>query len=501
MALPTRSQADWDDDLNNHINALDADVQAADARSIVAASDAAYARNRADEVHTAVISTADAATAGFVNDNASETAQALSATYRTQINAAAPQYGMAPAATGATNAAALAAAIAAVAAGGTVIIPAGTYAITGNITIANDNVTLRGTGDATYLNFTDGGILVDGSAGLTTEIAVHDISIRRNGTAGAALRLKGAGAGTGVARFNASNIRVRSSTGEGLLVDGSYIGTFTGCYFVGCATGIKIQADSVGGTVYGNNLTFVGGETQGCAVAASLNAPIGITFVGHAFEGSTTSGVELPSAAYAANFYGCYFEGNAGWDIKVGTTATCYNVAIHGCVFLNGTSGKASSVIAIRARALGIDTCTFVGYTASLAVSIQEATAGAVMGSASNCWDGDFRSVVTLNGATKFDKSYLGSYGSAGITQHLTGSAVLDFGSIAAGGAADLTVTVTGAAVGDDATWHTSAMLEAGLVVTQCAVTAANTVTIRVRNESGSAIDPFARTYRVRVWR
>lgn len=85
MALPTRGLPDWDDELNGHINTLDASVQAATSKANVAASDAAYARNRADEVHTAVIGTADAATAGFVNDAASSTRAALSAKYAAKV--------------------------------------------------------------------------------------------------------------------------------------------------------------------------------------------------------------------------------------------------------------------------------------------------------------------------------------------------------------------------------------------------------------------------------
>lgn len=78
---PTRGQQDWDDEMNNALQSLDSGVQAAAAQAAVAASDAAYARNRADEVHTAVLGGADAATAGFINDNASATSTALTATF------------------------------------------------------------------------------------------------------------------------------------------------------------------------------------------------------------------------------------------------------------------------------------------------------------------------------------------------------------------------------------------------------------------------------------
>jgi hypothetical protein len=60
-------------------------------------------------------------------------------------------------------------------------------------------------------------------------------------------------------------------------------------------------------------------------------------------------------------------------------------------------------------------------------------------------------------------------------------------------------MTVTGAATGDDVTVHTT-NLEAG-IMPYAWVSAANTVTVRLMNYTASAIDPVARTFRVRVWR
>lgn len=78
---PTRGQRDWDDEMNNILQSLDSGVQAAASKADVAASDAAYARNRADEVHTTVVGGTDAAVSGFINDDTSATKASLSATY------------------------------------------------------------------------------------------------------------------------------------------------------------------------------------------------------------------------------------------------------------------------------------------------------------------------------------------------------------------------------------------------------------------------------------
>lgn len=77
---PTRGQQDWDDEMNNALQSLDAAAQSAAANASTAVSTANSARDIAQSVHTAVIGTADAATAGFINDPASETTTALSAT-------------------------------------------------------------------------------------------------------------------------------------------------------------------------------------------------------------------------------------------------------------------------------------------------------------------------------------------------------------------------------------------------------------------------------------
>lgn len=76
----------------------------------------------------------------------------------------------------------------------------------------------------------------------------------------------------------------------------------------------------------------------------------------------------------------------------------------------------------------------------------------------------------------------------------VSNSATLDFGSINAGATAELTITVTGAATGDTVQLAPPAALEAGLVATGF-VSAANTVTVRLANITGSPIDPASATW------
>lgn len=82
----------------------------------------------------------------------------------------------------------------------------------------------------------------------------------------------------------------------------------------------------------------------------------------------------------------------------------------------------------------------------------------------------------------------------------LFGSAVFDQASLAtgAGAAGQATVTVTGAALGDIVLGVSASVDLAGLQVTGY-VSAANTVTLRLRNDTGGAVDLASATYRVIV--
>lgn len=85
------------------------------------------------------------------------------------------------------------------------------------------------------------------------------------------------------------------------------------------------------------------------------------------------------------------------------------------------------------------------------------------------------------------------------INQGLTGSATLDFGNTNAGESADLTITVTGAADGDVvAIGVPNGSVNANTCYTAW-VSAANTVTVRFNNYSGSAVDPASGTFKAFV--
>jgi hypothetical protein len=80
----------------------------------------------------------------------------------------------------------------------------------------------------------------------------------------------------------------------------------------------------------------------------------------------------------------------------------------------------------------------------------------------------------------------------------LFGSATYDAASLVDGAGATTTVTVTGAALGDFVTAVSFGVDLQGITVTAY-VSAANTVAVRLQNETGGAIDLASTTVRVRV--
>jgi hypothetical protein len=83
----------------------------------------------------------------------------------------------------------------------------------------------------------------------------------------------------------------------------------------------------------------------------------------------------------------------------------------------------------------------------------------------------------------------------------LRGSASLDFPSMATNTSQTLTITVTGAAVGDDVMLSRTGTPVNDALFYHAWVSAANTVSVRARNNTTGTIDPAAETFRVIVFK
>lgn len=114
MALPTRGQRDWDDELNNEIQRLDSDVQGAVADSASAKADAAYAKAKADEA-VADVATVTDSYATQAQASASDAAAAKAGADNAQLAAEAARDAASGSATAAASSASDAAASAAAA--------------------------------------------------------------------------------------------------------------------------------------------------------------------------------------------------------------------------------------------------------------------------------------------------------------------------------------------------------------------------------------------------
>jgi hypothetical protein len=110
-------------------------------------------------------------------------------------------------------------------------------------------------------------------------------------------------------------------------------------------------------------------------------------------------------------------------------------------------------------------------------------------------------SVLTINPSGNLTASgTLRVGGGTVVANILSATATLDFGSIGSNATETLTITVTGAVAGDSVFLGCPAGLDAGLVF--CAsVTAADTVTVRIHNSTGGAVDPASGTFRATVIR
>lgn len=80
-----------------------------------------------------------------------------------------------------------------------------------------------------------------------------------------------------------------------------------------------------------------------------------------------------------------------------------------------------------------------------------------------------------------------------------SGTAALPAGAIGAGAETTVTATCTGALVGDAAIANPTASLDVGLIVKQVWVSAANTVSVTVRNDTAAPVVATANTFNCTV--
>jgi len=375
-----------------------------------------------------------------------------------------------------------------------VYFPAGSYEIASDLTVDWHFATLCGDGANSVINFTNGGLVLDGSVTQMSRTTLRDLRISRSGTAGPVLSLKGAGAGSGAIRFAFDNLDIQGSTGDGLEVSGSYIGTITGCYFRSCTgRGVYLHAPASFPTFSSNAISFHGGEIQqNTGGGVELNRATNISFFGTTIEGNAAFGAKL-NDCYSIGFYNIYMESNGSDDILIGDVTTNRGVVVTSGYFAeSGTSNaggvaKTRSIRAIRGTGINLESNTFLGWAACSPVNVAEASAGAVVGKSLNNVTNGSVAITTLGTCLTLK------------SKELRAAAILDFPSVAAGGVQSQAATVPGAAAGDVVTVNANPNgITAGIVV-YAGVTAADTVTVKAQNCTTAAIDPVPATFIIHV--
>lgn len=236
----------------------------------------------------------------------------------------------------------------------------------------------------------------------------------------------------------------------------------------------------------------------------------GTVAIANGGTGQTTAGAALAALLPTQS-------GNSGKVLKTdGTTATWQDDAgITGTVAISsGGTGQTSAGAALTAllpsqsgnngkvlKSNGTSASwqDDLGLTGTVAISsggTGQTTATAALNALLPSQSGNSGKVLKSDGtnATWQDDDNSGGGGGGGGVAGPYGSASLNFGSIDDGATAELTFTLAGAAVGDRVAPSWPSALDAGLVGMMF-VSATNTITVRLLNLSGVAINPASMTF------
>lgn len=309
-----------------------------------------------------------------------------------------------------------------------------------------------------------------GTIGSTTSSALHIGNFTANSTS-SGLTL------TGNIRLGESQIDMTAGTNKTAVTIGNGAPVITGCRLIGTGTGKDIAVSSgsvsvIGGSGSGTGGAFVTSGTVNVKLGG-LGTMASQAASGVAITGGTIAGVSSISLTQAA----------ASQALKiVGTGYSGGTDASHGLAILLGynASGNRQAWFG-SSDDLGSTSNYFLRFIGGATVQVD-----AIRG------DGGVGSGVAFpNGL---------SIGGAVVTKMMrTATASLDYPSIAANSEETLTVSVAGvvAATTPGVQLGWSAALPDGVTVKQAWVSANDTVSIRVRNHTGSGIDPGAVTVRV----
>jgi hypothetical protein len=287
-----------------------------------------------------------------------------------------------------------------------------------------------------------------------------------------------------------------------------------------------IQLDTAyGGGTYGatgnNNLLKLWGgfcnENGGRGINALLQADNnGVELHGVTCNGNLSDGLLLRSEGW--HIFGGIFEGNSGYGIRISLPGDA-GVSVNSRIIspwiesnaLGGVHGDGNSqrnMVMLSNRAQGytaaVGSADVLEYYETFGKVTGDGTVGAVTGVLSGraafSADGAAANIdVWLVGKGSGSKFHLG-ISATPFSDILRGTAAFTGASMATGTSASTNITVTGAALGDRVMVSNSAALPAGFTLTGT-VSAANTVTAVVTNNSGGTTTPTSGTLTADVWK
>ena len=236
--------------------------------------------------------------------------------------------------------------------------------------------------------------------------------------------------------------------------------------------GVISDKTGSGALVFATSPTLVT-PNIGAATGTSLNLSSTITAVGYSMLGGLRiNGADPGNTIYLST--GSIGINAIGGNVNIGGVSGISLSAVYRSLTFNATGGD------------GTDGCFFPNTDADVN------NTQIFLGKSSNRFAGLFVKNITASGTVTIG-------GGTAIAKVLSATATLDFPSIASNDTQTLTMTVSGAAAGNAVFLGVPAALDANLI--WCAsVTAADTVTIRMHNASGSSVDPASGTYRATVF-
>jgi hypothetical protein len=327
------------------------------------------------------------------------------------------------------------------------------------------------TGSATF----GGGVGVAGAVwagsqyNLSTSSAIYG---QWNSTStDARFEFQGTGVRTGLIGWNASNFFLQSDNSRGIQL----ITAASSRLNIGTDGIVAVTAGTSSTSPTTGALTVAGGVGVAGALNVGTTATVGTTFVVGPTTHSTATPIRVRSDQNTAP--SVLFE-----NLDAGASAASS---------FQATTNGGGVVMRMHSAAHSIWPDTGIVYTDSVT------SGGLVLGTGMSA-----PVAFYTNNTERVRISDTGlRVGTGGTHTDLIVSATgtVDYGSIAAGAEATLTITVTGAATGDSVSLGWGAVLPDGIVVKQYWVSASNTVSIRVRNETAGAIDPASQTVRATV--